>query len=149
MPFEADGPEHFERVVDGITHVEVLASTLTEVMEQRLRAIDYCFSGIFGGLDGLQQNVQDVKATVREAAKDCTKVTDLNYSMIRCCCWHTPQHATYCRFKREILKNIRHEKAEHAANGALKTCRPEIEKSSCNLDFTNCKSAVKSSPIDP
>ncbi|CAM6090242.1 unnamed protein product [Calypogeia fissa] len=70
MAFEADGPEHFDRVMKSITHVEVLAGTLTEVMEQRLLAIENCFSGIFGGLNGLQQNVQDVKATVHEAAKE-------------------------------------------------------------------------------
>ncbi|BBN03354.1 hypothetical protein MPTK1_2g22880 [Marchantia polymorpha subsp. ruderalis] len=42
--------------------------TLTEVMEQRLIALDNCLNGIFGGLDGLQKNLFNVQASVKEAA---------------------------------------------------------------------------------
>lgn len=80
MSFEADGPEHFDRVVKSITHVEVLAGTLWEAMELRLLAIENCFSGIFGGLNGLQQNVEDIKATVQEAAKECTNASVYKHS---------------------------------------------------------------------
>ncbi|OAE20824.1 hypothetical protein AXG93_2964s1010 [Marchantia polymorpha subsp. ruderalis] len=45
--------------------------TLTEVMEQRLIALDNCLNGIFGGLDGLQKNLFNVQASVKEAAVEC------------------------------------------------------------------------------
>ncbi|KAL2643111.1 hypothetical protein R1flu_010698 [Riccia fluitans] len=54
--------------INSITRVESLAGILTEVMEQRLLALDNSLNGIFGGLDGLQKNLCNVQTSIKEAA---------------------------------------------------------------------------------
>jgi hypothetical protein len=72
MSHEETGLDPFERVMEGITHVEVLADNLTLKMQQRLMAIECCFRGIFGGLDGLQENIYDARRNLQAAPQKCT-----------------------------------------------------------------------------